>query len=129
MAERACDSDTGELPQIIDLAPDSNNRIQPQELDGHGGVAQVNLTRAERIDDRWWQRLDVNLQAYRQRGCRWHCRDDFLHSQHIGPQLLVAESVVTKDSLSVLCAREPGTVRGHWSHLRQDSLLQRTRCR
>ena len=45
------------------------------------------------------QRLDIDLEADGQRGRRIDRRNDFVHPQHIGPQLLVAEGVVAKNRL------------------------------
>ena len=54
------------------------------------------------------QRLDVDLEAHRQRGRRGDRRNHFVHPQHIGPQLLVAEGVVAEDGLpSPMVPRRP----------------------
>ena len=51
------------------------------------------------------QRLDIDLQANGQRCCRIDRRNDLVHSQHIGPQLLVAKGVEAEYRLSVLVTR------------------------
>ena len=45
------------------------------------------------------KRLDVDLEAHRQRGRRRDRRNDLVHPQHVGPQLLVPEGVVAEDGL------------------------------
>ena len=90
-----------ELPRVVDLAPDSDDCVQPQQLDGHGGVVQIDLSGAQRGDELARQGLHVDLEADRQRGRRRNRGDDFVHPQHVGPQLFVAEGVVAEDGLPV----------------------------
>ena len=52
VAERAGDADAGELARVVDLALDADDRIQPQQFDGHGRVGQIDLAGAKRGDDR-----------------------------------------------------------------------------
>jgi hypothetical protein len=62
-------------------------------------VGHVDFTSAKRGFDGPWQCLDVDLEAHRQRG-RWRDgRNDLVHPQHTGPQLLVPEGVVAEDGL------------------------------
>ena len=105
VAERARDADAGELARVVDRALDADDRIQPQQFDGHGGVGQVDLPGAKRGDDRRRQGLDVDLEADRQRGRRIDRRDDLVHPQHVGPQLLVAEGVEAEDGLPASIVR------------------------
>ena len=97
VAEGTRDADARELIRLADLALDPDDSVEPQELDGHGGVAQIDLPCPQRRDDLRRQRLDVDLESNRERGGRGNRRDDFVHPQHVGPQLLVAEGVVAKD--------------------------------
>jgi hypothetical protein len=83
----------------VDFAPDADNGVQPQQFDGHGGVGEINLAGAKRGDGPPRQRLDIDLEAYCERGRRSNSGDDFVHPEHVGPQLLVAESVETEDGL------------------------------
>jgi exopolysaccharide biosynthesis WecB/TagA/CpsF family protein len=41
VAERTRDADTRELTGIVDGPADAHDSVQPQELDGHGGIVQV----------------------------------------------------------------------------------------
>ena len=101
VAERARDADAGELTRVVDLPLDADDRIQPQQFDGHGGVGQINLAGPQRGDDCPRQGLDVDLEAHGQRGRRGDRRNDLVHPQHVGPQLLVAEGVVAEDGLPI----------------------------
>ena len=51
VAERAGDADAGELTRVVDRALDADDRIQPQQFDGHGGIGQVDLSGLQRGDD------------------------------------------------------------------------------
>ena len=39
------------LPVVVDLAADADDGVQPQQLDGHGGVGQVDLPGLQRGDE------------------------------------------------------------------------------
>ena len=56
-----------ELARLVDIAPDSHDRVQPQQFDGHGGVGEINLSGAKRRDELPRQGLDIDLETHRQR--------------------------------------------------------------
>ena len=105
VAERAGDADAGELPRTVDSSADADDGVQPQQFDGHGRVGQIDLTGLQRGDDLPRQGLDVDLETNGECCCRRNGGDDFVHPQHAGPQLFVAEGVVAEDALPApMCA-------------------------
>jgi hypothetical protein len=64
MAEGARDADAGEVTGVIDFAPNSDNRVQPYQFDGHSEVGEIDLASAKRGDDRSRQGLDIDLEAH-----------------------------------------------------------------
>ena len=113
---------------MVDRALHADDGIRAQQLDGHRRVRQIDLAGFQRRDDSRRQGVDVHLESDRQGGRRVDRRHDFVHPQHIGPQLLVAEGVEAEYRLPVprtdevpalrrargllgLNSREPGQIR------------------
>src|SRR5688572_29441127 len=110
MAQGAGDADSCQLTLLVDRAPHPDHRIKAQELDGDRGVAEIHLTTSKRIDDGSRQRLYIDLQPDRQSGCRSDRWNRFVHPQHIRPELLVSEGVVSEDILAFAMAINPAVM-------------------
>ena len=101
-------------PACVDRPLHTDDGIQAQQFDRHRRIRQINLARAKRRDDVRRQRVDIDLEPDRQRGRRIDRRDDLVHAQHVGPELLVAKGVEAEDRLPVLVTR--GTLRLRRGH-------------
>ena len=80
VAQRTCDADARELPEVVDRSLHAHDRIEAQQFDSDGRVAQINIARLKRRDDLLRQGLDIDLQADCQR-CRRvdDRRNDLVH--------------------------------------------------
>ena len=96
MAQRAGHAYFRELTSVTYRSLHADHRIQAQQLDRDGRVHEKVWIRLQRGNDLGGQRLDIDLQANGQRCCRIDGGNDFVHSQHVGPELLVAKCIEAK---------------------------------
>src|SRR5690349_6623758 len=101
MAQGACHSDALEVTRLVDDTFDADYCVQSDQFTRHGRVRQIDLARPQRRYDLGWQSVQINLEANGERSRRIHRLDDFVHSQHVCPQLLVAERIEAEDHLAI----------------------------
>jgi hypothetical protein len=68
-------------------------------LSRNNWIVQIHVSGPKRVDDGSRQRIDIDLEAYGQGRFRTHRRNRLVHSQHVGPELLVAKGVKAEDLL------------------------------
>jgi hypothetical protein len=100
VAERTGGADAGQLANLVDVALNSHDRIEPQQFDGHGRIGEIDLAPAKRDDEPRGQCLDIHLETKSQRVGWGDGGNDLVHPQHVGPELLVAKGVVAEDGLA-----------------------------
>jgi hypothetical protein len=99
VAQGAGDADSDQLSLLVHRTLHADDGIEAQELNRHRGIGQVDLAGAQGADDRLRKSLEIDLQADRERRGRIDGRNDLVHSQHVGPELLVSEGVEAEDVL------------------------------
>ena len=65
VTERAGDADARELTAVVDRALDADDGVQAQQLDGDGGIGQIDLPARSAAMTSARQRLDIDLEADR----------------------------------------------------------------
>ena len=99
VAERAGDADARQLPARSTLPRTPTTALSRSSSTVTAGSFRSTSPALQRGDDLARQRFDVDLETDGERRRRWNGREDLVHPQHVGPQLLVAERVVAEDAL------------------------------
>src|SRR5204862_2439387 len=91
------DPDALEFAGVVESAFDADDGVATQQQGSDGRRLQVDLSGIECSDYGRRQRISIDLDAHAERGGGIERRDNLVHPQHVGPELLVAERVETKD--------------------------------
>src|SRR4029079_13530312 len=108
VAERAGDADAGELVRVVHRTLHADDGVELQQCDRDGGIVEIDLAGAQRVDDGGGQGVDVDLEPDGQRRGGVDGGDDLVHAEHVGPELFVTERIKAEDGLATVLSVNGG---------------------
>src|SRR5690606_16225160 len=111
VAQRTSDTDRLEAAGIVEEAAHADDRVERQERQRHGGIAQIDTSAPQGLHELRRERIDVDLQAQPEGRLRADARADaaviasgdrLVQPQRAAPEIFVAEIVEAEDLAAAL---------------------------